>query len=312
MGVQQPSISTAEERFSFGENWQRFLLRLDEAAILRAEASLRSLLGRDRLDRLTFLDIGSGSGLLSLAAWRLGAHVRSFDYDLRSVACTASLKARYAPADAEWSVERGSILDRGYVTKLGRFDLVYSWGVLHHTGEMWRAIEMACSCVAADGVLALAIYNDQGRRSRYWARVKRLYNCLPERLRFLVLWPTALRLWGPTVLRDTARGDPLRSWRSYGAERGMSPWRDVVDWVGGWPFEVATPEAVFDFCRERGFILERLRTCGGGLGCNEFVFRRAAVGASGDKIPPAALPHGECEASDSTASVASTMLSTEN
>ena len=60
--------------------------------------------------------------------------------------------------------------------------------------------------------------------------------------------------------------------------RGMHRWYDLVDWVGGWPFEVARPEEVFRFLRDQGFQLEELRTCGGKLGCNEFLFRRSEVG----------------------------------
>ena len=122
------------------------------------------------------------------------------------------------------------------------------------------------------GQFALAVYNDQGRASKRWARVKRLYNEMPERLRPVLVGVAFLRLWGPTLVRDFLHGAPLASWRGYAEERGMSPWHDVVDWVGGWPFEVARPEQVFTFCRERGFQLERLKTCAGGLGCNEFVF----------------------------------------
>ena len=104
--------------------------------------------------------------------------------------------------------------------------------------------------------------------------MKQFYNRLPPYLKWLALWPTFARLWGPTILRDTLRGRPLRTWNNYGTERGMSAWRDVVDWAGGWPFEVATPEQVFDFCRARGFTLTALKTCGGGHGCNEFAFRK--------------------------------------
>ena len=57
----------------------------------------------------------------------------------------------------------------------------------------------------------------------------------------------------------------------------MNHWRDAVDWVGGYPYEVATPEAVLDFCRARGFELTAMRCGGVGLGCNEFVFDRKPV-----------------------------------
>ena len=79
-------------------------------------------------------------------------------------------------------------------------------------------------------------------------------------------------------MKDLLKLKPFRSWRTHGRDRGMSAWRDVVDWVGGYPFEVATPEQIFDFYRDRGFTLEKLGTCGGSLGCNQFVFRRISRG----------------------------------
>ena len=272
-----------EARFEFGANWQRFVSVLDEQRIGAAEELLTSMLGKERLEGLSFLDIGSGSGLFSLAARRLGARVRSFDFDARSVACTAELKRRYFPGDPDWTVGQGSVLDEDYVRSLGPFDIVYSWGVLHHTGNMWPAIENATLPMPPAGQLYIAIYNDQGRASHYWTSVKRLYNRLPPGFRFLVVWPSFIRLWGPTLLRGALAGAPLRTWRTYARERGMSPWRDVVDWVGGWPFEVAKPEEVFDFVTAKGFRLERLRTCAGGLGCNEFVFRRSSNDRSEDE-----------------------------
>ncbi|HJP60535.1 MAG TPA: class I SAM-dependent methyltransferase [Gemmatimonadaceae bacterium] len=265
---------TAGQRFAFGENWARFLAQLNDRRVHEAENSLRELLGVDNLAGKRFADIGSGSGLFSLAARRLGAEVVSMDYDPESVGCTAQLRDRFFPDDTRWLVQRGSALDRSYLESLGQFDVVYSWGVLHHTGSMWEALDNVASMVASAGLLCVSIYNDQGPRSARWLRVKRLYNRLPSGLRFLVLLPAALRLWGPTMIRDIIRGRPFRTWSGYFHERGMSPWRDVVDWVGGYPFEVAKPEQVFDFYRARGFELVRLNTCGGGLGCNEFLFRR--------------------------------------
>jgi len=264
----------AASRFAFGRNWQQFLSDVDERRIELATGSLRALLRVDDLDGRRFLDAGSGSGLFSLAARRLGARVVSFDYDPDSVACTTALRRRYRADDADWQVLAGSVLDRGFLATLGQFDVVYSWGVLHHTGAMWEALDNVAELVAGDGIIGLAIYNDQGRASRRWLAVKRAYNRLPAGLRSLVLIPCWLRLWGPTLVRDSLQGDPLGSWRRYATDsvRGMSPWRDLVDWVGGLPFEVARPEELLDYYRDRGFELTALKTCAGGIGCNEFVF----------------------------------------
>lgn len=264
------------ERFRFGANWAQFLNVLNDDRIAIAEQSLRTMLGVDSLKGKRFLDIGSGSGLFSLAARRLGAAVCSFDYDPRSVACTAELKRRYYPDDPNWAVAQGSVLDQDYLKTLGQGDIVYSWGVLHHTGAMWQALENVIPLVRAGGTLFIAIYNYQCVSSSVWLRVKRAYNHLPNTLRWLILGPALLALWGPRTIYDLLRGKPFYTWRHYAehSARGMSPWRDVVDWVGGYPFEVAKPEQVFRFYYDRGFMLKNMVTCGGRLGCNEFVFTR--------------------------------------
>jgi 2-polyprenyl-3-methyl-5-hydroxy-6-metoxy-1,4-benzoquinol methylase len=266
----------AGERFEFGENWARFLEHLDESRILGAEKSLCAMLGVENLEGRTFLDAGSGSGLFSLAAYRLGARVHSFDFDPQSFACTRKLRDQYGSAAREWKVEQASVLDRGYLGSLGQFDVVYSWGVLHHTGSMWDALGNVAPLVKPGGLLFVAIYNDQGTRSRRWTTVKRIYNKTPRPLRWAVLWPTLLVSLGPRMLKDLLVLRPFRQWREYGRDRGMSPWRDHVDWVGGYPFEVAKPEQIFEFYRDRGFEMTNLETAGGTVGCNQFVFLRKA------------------------------------
>ncbi len=270
----ETSQEAAEARFGFGQNWAKFLSTVDQQAVDRAVNSLRNMLGVDSLEGKTFIDIGSGSGLFSLAARMLGARVTSFDYDANSVATTKKIRELFRAGDPDWRVEQGSVLDDAYIDSLEKFDVVYSWGVLHHTGNMWKALENAEKVARSECKLFVAIYNDQGRASRWWLRTKRLYNWLPPFLRFLVLWPCFVRLRGPMFLRGLLRGQPFKEWREYGRERGMSAWYDVVDWVGGLPFEVAKPEEIFDFYRARGFRLTRLKSCAGGRGCNEFVFER--------------------------------------
>ncbi|MGH7172722.1 MAG: class I SAM-dependent methyltransferase [Gemmataceae bacterium] len=269
----------AGERFEFGKNWQRFLSVLNEDRVREAQRSLGSMLGVSTLAGKTFLDIGSGSGLFSLAAMRLGAErVHSFDFDPQSVACARELRRRYFDGCDRWTVEQGSVLDVDYLRCLGEWDIVYSWGVLHHTGDMWAALRNVAPLVRASGTLFLAIYNDQGGVSRVWKAIKHAYNkhLLTRWLISGLVIPFFFLLGGLVV--DLLRmRNPLTRYREYKNHRGMSWVHDWFDWLGGYPFEVARPEEIFDFYRRQGFVLERLKTVGGRLGCNEFVFRKAPV-----------------------------------
>lgn len=264
------------ERFGFGANWASFLSRLDDSRIERAENSLKDMLGSDRLDGQRFLDAGSGSGLFSLAARNLGADIVSFDFDPQSVSCTAELRRRYCDDDAAWRVERGSVLDSEFLGTLGSFDIVYSWGVLHHTGAMWQALANVGGLVRPGGLLFISIYNDQGAASQRWTKVKRAYVRAPRLGKAAILAFSLIPLWGPAAFRKLVSGK-LKSLSpsTQTVPRGMDPWHDAKDWVGGYPFEVAKPEQIFQFYRDRGFELRRMKTCGGSLGCNEYVFEKA-------------------------------------
>ena len=261
-------------RFSFGKNWKKFLQTIDEERIQAAEESLKEMLGVTEFTGKSFLDVGSGSGLFSLAAMRERAQrVHSFDYDEESVACARELKSRFFPDDPRWTIERGDALDKKYIQSLGAWDVVYSWGVLHHTGAMRDAIENIMPMVNDGGKLYIAIYNHQ----RYWSSihtmVKRTYNAIPGPGKFIMAGLYLNYQTSKWLLRDILFiQNPLKRYREKKKKRGMSTWHDIIDWLGGYPFEVAKPEEIFEICQRNGFRLEKLKTCGGGLGNNEFVF----------------------------------------
>lgn len=264
-------------RFEFGANWQDFLSVLDDERIEAAMASLREYLRVDDLAGCRFLDIGSGSGLFSLAARKLGASVVSFDYDEDSVACTMELRRRFFPNDEDWRIERGSALDGNFLSGLGKFDVVYSWGVLHHTGAMWVGIENAVRAVNDQGgKLFLAIYNDQGWKSHLWWFVKRLYVALPGFLKSPYVFAIRFTVRMLMIVKYTLRGKPMvaiRPMLDARRERGMNRKHDAVDWIGGFPYEVARFDVLVNYFSLRGFEVLTTRE-DTGLGCHELAFFR--------------------------------------
>jgi 2-polyprenyl-6-hydroxyphenyl methylase/3-demethylubiquinone-9 3-methyltransferase len=268
--------STAGERYGFGANWESFIAKhYSEERRKSAAENLLGFLGRQDLDGLAFLDIGSGSGLHSLAAFDAGAvRIHSFDYDALSVRTTGELHRR-AGAPASWHVERGDVLDGAYMDALGTWDVVYAWGVLHHTGDMWRAIDNAARRVAPGGLFFLALYssNVAAPSPEFWLDVKRRYNAAgalgKRRLELWYLWHFGL---GRNPLRLPLLARQMRDRRRL---RGMSYMTDVRDWLGGWPMEYADDQEVVDTLEEKhGHRLVNVLT---GEACTQFLFRNEGI-----------------------------------
>ncbi len=254
--------------FDFGANWQSFSSeRLGPERLGAARESLKSLLQRDSLHGASFLDVGCGSGLFAIAAHQLGAApVTGIDVNPRCIAVSEENCTRLAPA-AEIRFLQASVLDGEAMQSLGLFDLVYAWGSLHHTGAMWEAIRNVTQVVSPDGTLVLSIYNRHWT-SPIWKKIKWLYNQLPAFGQRIM----ALVFGGIIYIAKlfVTRRNPLEK------ERGMDFWYDVIDWIGGYPYEYATPQAVQTYVNAHGFALHHYVHAQVPTGCNEFVFEKTA------------------------------------
>ncbi len=265
-----------ETRYRFGENWKQFLERIDEQQIERAVDDMRGFFRTDLTER-SFLDIGSGSGIHSMAAYRLRARrILSFDYDPASVECTRGCHRREG-SPGNWEVRSGSVLDEEYMAGLPVFDVVYSWGVLHHTGRMWDAIRLAADRCAPEGLLMIGIYNRKGRLSEVMARVKRVYSRAGPIVKASLKGGYLMAVGGYALARLRS---PFAEVRRYHGKRGMSYWIDLDDWLGGYPFEYATPDEVTRFVTSMGFELVRSETGTSLSTVNQFLFRRRRAPAA--------------------------------
>jgi len=267
-------LAGEDVRFSFGENWRKFLGHVTPEQISHAQASVRRLTGLDSLAGETFIDIGCGSGLFSLGAFRLGADtVTSLDIDPNSIACALTLRSRVNAEAERWRVLKASVLEHDAMQSVGQASIVYSWGVLHHTGDLWRAVRNTMELVAPGGMLCLALYNHPQNEEMHM-KLKRAYNRLPRPARpMLASAYAAARL--RTVVMEQKR-NPIQYIRNYGEEsRGMSFWRDVEDWLGGLPCEFASETDVESFARPYGFVMEDLLVAPPGAN-NEYRLRRVS------------------------------------
>ncbi len=266
----------AVTRFDFGENWSRFSDRaLDGTRVAQARADFAALMRHAgvELANRSFLDIGFGQGLGLLSAAALGARAIGCDIDPK---CAQVLERnrRHFPelAGRTVPVEIGSILDAALLARLrvqspgeNGYDVVHSWGVLHHTGSMWQALDHAAGLVAPDGVLIVALYNRHWS-SPLWKTIKRTYCASPAPVRramIAALYPVIAAAKAAVTRRNP-----------FATDRGMDFYHDVVDWVGGYPYEVASPDEVSARLARRHFALRWQAAATVPTGCNEQVFVR--------------------------------------
>lgn len=232
----------ASDRFAFGKNWKRFVEKhFDQQRVDISKKHLLDFLGVADLKGKTFLDIGCGSGLHSLAAFQSGAaRIVSFDYDQDSVDTTRFLR-KFAGDPENWTVSQGSVLDRDFMASLPEADIVYSWGVLHHTGDQWNAIRNAAGRVAPGGLFYIALYTSDvfvDPTPEFWLDIKQRY------VRSGWFGKRALEFW--YIWRFMLNRNPLRIVNligvllKYKEGRGMSFYTDIMDWLGGWPMEFSS------------------------------------------------------------------------
>lgn len=251
--------------FKFGENWASFSKQLDETRIEEAMKSLTSLFGENALRGKSFLDIGCGSGLFSIAAVRLGAQkVVGVDVDPISVAVSETNATQWLKDSSAVFFRQLSVLDADEMKTLGQFDAVYSWGVLHHTGNMALALKNAAKRVAPGGLFMVAIYNRHWS-SRFWKFVKWFYNRAGRVGQKLLIW-----IFTPVIF--------IAKWlvtfrNPFRMRRGMDFMHNVVDWVGGYPYEYASIEDMVRRLDELGFTAVEVRKANTPIGCNEFICR---------------------------------------
>jgi 2-polyprenyl-3-methyl-5-hydroxy-6-metoxy-1,4-benzoquinol methylase len=268
-----PSRSSVQ--FDFGKNWEDFSRNaLDPEKVRQAQVDFQKLLSEIPLEGRSFLDIGFGQGLSLLSAASAGARCLGIDINPRCLQVLDQNRKTFFPdiGGERIACLQGSILDPESIHKLQshsfskdeRFEIVHSWGVLHHSGAMLQAIQNSANLVSSHGHLVLAIYQAHWS-SPLWKLIKYVYNRSPV----LAQWFLILIFYPMIYLAKwlVTRKNPKNK------NRGMDFYHDVIDWVGGHPYEYATQAQIVSYLKELGFELIRFFPPATPIGCMEFVFR---------------------------------------
>jgi len=261
-------MSNQKITFSFGKNWQSYLTRISESQIKDSIQDIIEWVKKENIVGKKILDIGSGSGIHSLAFYKLGVkEVVSFDLDSASVEATRSLWIKTGKPSC-WKIFKGSILDKEFLENLDQYDMVYSWGVLHHTGKIWEAIKNAAILVKDSGFFLISIYVKGPNYIKHLQLKKKYNNSSFIGKKLMEIAMILERMYN----RIKHHQNPLK-WNEQ-KKRGMDTYHDIVDWLGGLPYEVASTSEVISFCKKLGFNLIRLKEATEG-GCNVYLFQKS-------------------------------------
>tara|TARA_Y100001978_G_scaffold159054_1_gene144831 strand:- start:6950 stop:7783 length:834 start_codon:yes stop_codon:yes gene_type:complete len=269
---------TKGKRYKFGNNWKEFIEKnLNDISINQAIISTKKVLEESQIDlkNKTVIDIGSGSGLFSLVALELGAKfVLSFDYDPDSVNCTKKLLSIRKFDNRRYKCLEGSILNDSFISTLGQFDLVYSWGVLHHTGKIYKALENSSKLVKKDGLIFISLYQ-KTILDFFWVIEKKIFN-LSSKLVQLYIFKTYIFI---IKLAYFLKGKSLKKViKNYSSNRGMNFYNDAYDWLGGYPYQGIDTKECIKFYSNLGFenilLKKRSKFFSFSSGCNEFIFKK--------------------------------------
>lgn len=272
--MSKESLKNLDSHFAFGENWASYSKLIGEPQIEHAKEGLLKLIPAEDFKGRSFLDIGCGSGLHALAASRLGvSRIVGVDIDPNSATTARKILTERNPS-APWQIENISVFDLT-PDHFGTFDIVYSWGVLHHTGDLWQAVSKAAALVAPNGLLAVAFYRET-YLDPFWKLEKRFYTHAPLSIQNFIKrsYINAFR-----VARAATRQESFADYVSkYSSRRGMDFEHDVHDWLGGYPYEAALAPEVDRRLVALGFKVERVfaRSKSSGIfgsGCDEYVYR---------------------------------------